>query len=146
MQLSKKVGRPSKYTPELGKHICERIAEGESLRAICREDDMPVMSTVLKWVFDFPEFSEHYTKARECQADVIFEQLMEIADEVPLMDTHNEKTGHSETKIDNAGINRNRLRVDTRKWILARMNSKKYGDKDDKQNQLLPIFDHVLAK
>lgn len=146
MQLSNKVGRPSKYTPELGKYICERIAEGESLRAICREDDMPNISTVLKWIFDFPEFSTHYTKARECQADVIFEQLMEIADEVPLMQIENEKTGHSETKIDNAGINRNRLRVDTRKWALARMNSKKYGDVADKTNKELPIFEHVLAK
>ena len=145
MQL-RPVGRPSKYTPELGKYICARIAEGESLRAICREDEMPVISTVLKWCFDFPEFSEQYTKAREIQADVIFEQLFEIADEMPLMDTYNEKTGYSETKIDNAGINRNRLRVDTRKWILARMNSKKYGDKDDKNNQLPSLFEYVLAK
>lgn len=107
---------------------------------------MPNISTVIKWCFDFPEFSTQYTKAREIQADVIFEQLFEIADEMPLMDTHNEKTGHSETKIDNAGINRNRLRVDTRKWALARMNSKKYGDKDDKTTQLPPIFEYVLAK
>lgn len=145
MQLAK-TGRPSKYTPELGKYICERIAEGESVRSICKDPDMPVMSTIFKWCFDYPEFSEHYTKAREIQADVIFEQILEIADEMPLIEMTDEKQGKSETKIDNAGINRNRLRLDARKWVLGRMNAKKYGDTVNKDNKVLPVFEHVLAK
>lgn len=60
-------GRPSIYSEDLGNQICVRIAGGESLRSICREDGMPVLSTVLLWVVDgkHPEFSEQYHVARE---------------------------------------------------------------------------------
>ena len=68
----KKMGRPSVYSPELASDICKRLAIGESLVEICREDKMPGYSTVMDWLFnqykpDDPraDFSELYARARE---------------------------------------------------------------------------------
>ncbi len=42
----KKKGRPSLYTEALAADICRRLAEGETLRAICRDKAMPDKATV----------------------------------------------------------------------------------------------------
>lgn len=55
------VGR---YSPELARGICARIAQGESLAAICRERDMPPRSTVDAWKSFHPEFGEAFTEAQ----------------------------------------------------------------------------------
>lgn len=105
-------GRPSSFNQEIGSEICRRIAEGASLRSICRDEDMPALSTVMKWVVDIPAFSEQYDRAREAQADSLFDELLEIADEAT---------------PDNVQVQR--LRVDTRKWAASKLKSKRYGDK-----------------
>ena len=105
-------GRPSIYTEELALEICTRIAEGESLRSVCRDEDMPATSTVMKWVLENHIFSEQYERAREAQADSLFDELVDIADEAT---------------PDNVQVQR--LRVDTRKWAASKLKSKRYGDK-----------------
>ena len=87
---------------------------------------MPEPSTVFKWLVDFPEFSEQYARAREAQMEAMAEDILEIADEKPECTT--EGDGWSKTSIDNAGVNRNRVRVDARKWLMSKMAPKKYGD------------------
>ncbi len=47
-----KIGRPSLYTEALAAKICRRLAEGETLRAICRDTAMPDKATVLRWLAD----------------------------------------------------------------------------------------------
>ena len=119
-------GRPSKYTEEVADEICRRLSEGESLRAICRDDAMPEESTVRNWVVtDHEGFFAQYARAREAQADYWGDEIIEIAD-----DGSNDymATEHGE-KLDSEHVQRSRLRVDTRKWLMARMAPKKYGDK-----------------
>lgn len=120
------VGRPTTYTEEIACEICARMAEGESLRSICRSDDMPALSTVFLWVSKHKEFSEQYTKAMSARADAMFEELIDIAD-----DGRNDFmiTADGDEKFNSEHVNRSRLRIDTRKWMLARMLPKKYGDK-----------------
>ena len=57
--------RPSTFTPELGDDICRRLAAGESARQICRDEGMPAMSTLMKWLNDSDkvQFSEQYARA-----------------------------------------------------------------------------------
>ena len=115
--MANKVGRPSDYTEEIASIICERIAAGKSLRKVCEEDDaLPNIGTVMRWLAkdEYAEFSAQYTRAQENRADVYFEQTMEISDAVG---------------TDRDDIAKARLRVDTRKWVCARMNPKKYSDK-----------------
>ncbi len=125
---SKKKGRPSLYTEPLAPEICRRLAEGESLRAICADKAMPSISTVMGWLFDgnHDEFSEQYARAREAQAEVRADEIVDIAD-----DDTNDFTADKDGKIvaNNEHIQRSRLRVDARKWIAAKLLPKRYGDK-----------------
>ena len=122
-------GRPSIYSQELADTICERLADGESLRSICRSDDMPGTTTVVRWLTDKETFRAQYAKARELQADALFDEMLDISDEASndWMEKHDkENVGYS---LNGEHIQRSRLRVDTRKWIAARLAPKKYGDK-----------------
>ncbi len=105
--------------------ICARMSEGESLRSICRDDSMPDKSTVFRWLAAHAEFRDQYARAREARTDAMAEEILEISDDGS-NDTY-EVDGREVTNQD--VIARSRLRVDTRKWLMARMAPKKYGDR-----------------
>jgi hypothetical protein len=120
------MGRLTEYTPELAKEICSRISTGESLRSICAPDYMPAVSTVCLWnLEDRNGFAEQYARARKAQAELLADELLDIAD-----DGSNDfmETKHGPV-VDQENINRSRLRVDTRKWYLSKVLPKIYGDK-----------------
>lgn len=73
-------GRPSIFSEELADEICERIADGESLRSICRDDEMPSKATVFRWLAEKQDFQDQYTRAREAQADSLVDDMLDIAD------------------------------------------------------------------
>lgn len=112
------IGRPSEYSAEMAEHICDLIARGLSLRTICVKSDMPSMSTVCKWLKGNSEFSEQYARAREEQADVYADEIVEIADSV---------------EPDTAAVSKAKLQIDARKWKAAKLAPKKYGDKVEQQ-------------
>ena len=120
-------GRPTIYTPELVTDICVRLAGGESLRAICRDGSMPAESTVRGWVKDDREgFPAQYARARDIGLDAMADELLAIADDGS-NDTY--KTDDGKVIVDHDHIQRSRLRVDTRKWLLSKMAPKRYGDR-----------------
>lgn len=114
-KATNKGGRPSAYTDALGKDICERIANGESLRSICAEDGMPSQSMVYRWVLSDEAFRENYRVARECQ-------LEKWADELVLM-------SDAALGMPAEGVSAVKLSVNTRQWLLSKLLPKKYGDK-----------------
>jgi hypothetical protein len=120
------IGRPSDFSQELADEICYRIANGEGLVKICKDEHIPARSTVMRWIFKIPEFQDKYTLAREQQADFYFEEILEIADGSE-NDSYIDEKGNQ--RVDHENINRSRLRVDTRKWVIARLAPKKYGDR-----------------
>lgn len=127
-------GRPSAYSDDLASLICLRLMEGETLRQICMEAEMPSQSMVYRWLLDRPDFREKYTQAREAQADHWGDEIIEISDE-----------GHNDwmERLDRAGkptgtymlnpeaVGRSKLRVEARQWLMARAAPRKYGDKLD---------------
>lgn len=120
-------GRPSIYTKAIAALICGRLAAGESLRAICRDENMPQESTVRAWALDDVHgFYAQYAKAREIGYSGMADELLEIADETS-RDTIKNKSG--DEVADTEWISRSRLRVDTRKWMLSKVLPKVYGDK-----------------
>lgn len=127
-----KTGRPSEYTVEIGTAICARIAEGESIRKIVADNTMPSSSTIFRWLLDEDkkEFWEQYEKARNIQAELMFEEILSIADD------------------EEKEVMRSRLKVDARKWYLSKVLPKKFGDKLDlttKDKELpQPILNVVL--
>lgn len=128
--VARRVGAPSLYTPELALAICDHIANCVSLRAIAAMDGMPTVRTIMNWLADDskPEFMQQYLRAREAQADKMAEDILAIADEQSLT-TETDEAGVVEVKFDAVAVQRNRLRVDARKWLASKMAPKKYGDK-----------------
>lgn len=120
------------YSAEVVAAICARLVEGESLRSVCRDDAMPALSTVFAWLADpdKADFLKAYNLATAARADAIFEETFEIADEASndWMRKKGDDAGEGWT-LNGEHVQRSRLRIDQRKWALARMNPKKYGDR-----------------
>jgi len=125
--------RASKKSKALTDDICARISAGESLRAVCRDDGMPAPSTFLLWVKDDEALAEQYARAMEARADALFDEMFDIADDarndwMEKLNRDGEVVGEI---LNKEAVMRSSLRVDVRKWALARMAPKKYGDKVD---------------
>lgn len=106
-------GRPSDYSEAIADVICERLANGESLKKITDEEGMPSRVSVHAWLIKYPQFLNKYNEAREIQADVYADEMDEIA---------------HDTSVD---VARAKLIIDTRKWTASKLKPKKYGDKLD---------------
>jgi hypothetical protein len=124
------MARPSKYSPVIAATICSAIADGVSVRKICARDDMPDKATVMRWLAEHEEFRRQYAAARELQADLLFDEALEIADDAS-RDTRvvDGSEGAPVAVVDHEHISRSRLRVDTRKWAAGKLAPKKYGDR-----------------
>ncbi len=121
------MGRPSDYTAELADSICDRLAGGESLLKICESDDFPEQATIFRWLSKNPSFCENYARARQFWAHSEFEKLMQIAD-TPQEGVKTRTTDKGLEVTTGDMTDHRRLQVDTRKWALARMFPKVYGD------------------
>lgn len=130
-----KVGRPSKYTPELAATICAELACGKSLRTVCKAEGMPGLETVFTWLRQKPDFAEHYARAKQESADALVEEMLDIAD-----DGTNDviDDGEGGIKFNGEHVQRSKLRVDTRKWIAAKLRPKKYGERLDMNHGIQP--------
>jgi hypothetical protein len=125
------MGRPTTFDREVFDQICGRMAEGETLRAICREEGMPGPSTVRSWaVLDIaPGVAAQYARARDAQMESWGDETVEIADTpVEAVKTTEKADGTVERVIGDA-VERAKLRIDTRKWIMARIARKTFGDR-----------------
>lgn len=125
-----KTGRETAYNPELGLAIADRLAAGETLRQICRAAGMPSERTVRRWAMNEAHpFAKMYEAARRIGYDGMADEIVEIAD-----DGRNDwierelRNGDTIRIVDTEAVMRSRLRVDTRKWILAKALPKRYGN------------------
>lgn len=109
MKPKKKHGRPSIWSQELADQICERISNGETLRAVCRDIKI-APSTVIEWTWKNKEFFEQYTRARQKQADAYADMILDEA-------------------FNSIDPQIGRLRVDALKWVASKLAPKRYGDK-----------------
>lgn len=127
------MGRPSDFTQEIADAICERIATTpRGLDWICAQDDeLPSARTVHRWLDQHDAFRQSYVRARERQADLLFDECLEIADDV----SHDTKLvgreGEEREVADTEWISRSKLRVETRMRMAGKLAPKKYGDRLD---------------
>lgn len=146
-------GRPTDYGPDIVSQICERLADGQSLREICRADDMPGMTTVFRWLAAHEDFREQYARAREAQADRFAEEILDIADDGSNDWMQRQQGDDDPVEVANhEHISRSKLRVDARKWLMSKMAPKKYGDKITQEltggdgAPLLPVINVTIGK
>lgn len=124
-----KGGRPTDYSLELADTICFRLANGESMRSVCRDDATPAMTTVFRWLRENEEFQQQYAIATEERAEAFVEDMVDIADNATNDWMESNGEGNEGYRLNGESIQRSRLRVDTRKWAASKMKPKKYGDK-----------------
>ncbi len=99
-------------TQALADEICEHIGDGKSLRSFCEQEGRPSAPTVCRWLRmeETAWFAEQYARAREVQADALFNDILDIVDQA------------EDPQIA-------RLRMDARKWMAGKLRPKVYGDK-----------------
>lgn len=144
----------SPFNKEIADKILERIAEGESVKKITytqREDGYPSQFTFYGWLLDaekegaseeLKDFAKRYVRAREIQAEIAVDECMEIADnasdDIQLLDNGD----NAKLWIKQTVINRAKLQIDTRRWLIEILRPKKYGKKTQEE---LP-FNTVVIK
>ena len=125
------------YTQEKGDAICARLAQGESLNAICKDDDMPAESTVRMWALDdVGGFAANYARAREIGYEAHADKIIDLADECRIGIKRTTKVTGEVEMVEGDMVERSRLQIDARKWMLAKMLPKKYGDKIEATHEL----------
>lgn len=144
--------RASSFTQAIADAICTRLADGQSLREICRDEGMPDKATVFRWLAADEAFRDQYAHAREAQAETLFEEIVTIADTQALGVKRTIKPDGAVETVEADMIEHRRLRVDARKWVVARLAPKKYGDKlthaSDPENPmtLTPVINVTIGK
>jgi hypothetical protein len=105
------------------------MAEGETLRQVCRDPAMPARSTVYRWLSKIPPFADQYARAREALVEAWADEIIDIADDGTTdYVTKVGRNGAEYEAVDQEHIQRSRLRVDTRRWLLSKLNPGQYGD------------------
>ncbi|WP_295198744.1 hypothetical protein [uncultured Brevundimonas sp.] len=104
------MSRSLEFDQAIADTICEEIADGRSLRSICKDEGMPAKSTVFKWLAAVPAFADQYARAREAQADSLADDILDISDNKSLEP------------------NDRRIRIEARKWLAGKQRPKVYGD------------------
>lgn len=115
------------------------------MRTVCASEEMPAMSSVFKWLRENKSFSEQYARAKQESTDAMAEEILDISDN-GANDWMEKHFGEQEAWVTNGeALQRSKLRVDTRKWLMAKMKPKKYGDKIDvtSDNKPIPLL-HAL--
>ena len=106
------MGRPTSYSDDVALAVCTRLSEGEALKRICADDDMPHRTTVNAWRRDRPVFSAMFARAREDAGDTLAEAAVAVA-----------MTATPET------AQAVRVKYDALRWYASKLGPKTYGDK-----------------
>ena len=122
-----KVAVPPKRTPEVEAAILQDVAQGIALVNACKTQGI-VTSTFFRWLDSSEQLRNDYMRAREAQADFHASEIVSISDEVEVSQVVT-PDGVVDFKLDAVAVARNRLRIDARKWVAAKMLPKKYGDR-----------------
>lgn len=125
MSKKKNIGRPTEFTQEIALSICDGVIEGKTIREVCSEKGMPVMSTVFKWLTEKPDFSEQWRLAKELQTEALNEKIIELGD-VAISFAKKLKGPQASAVVQAV-----KLKSDNLKWSMSKMKPKKYGDKVD---------------
>ncbi len=128
-------GRPEVWTPEKRQEAIDKIlgriaTSRDSIATITEGDEsLPSETTFFKWKREDEKLAQDYARAKEDQADLIAEEMLDIADD-SRNDWMKKKVGDELVDVPNPElINRSRLRIDTRKWVMGKLRPKKYGER-----------------
>lgn len=114
------IGR-GKLTEEIALELLNRLARGETLKQITKDLHMPSYQQVMKWVKSDPDFQEAYLSAQEFRMNVFADEILEIADDsVGDIRLGFDKNGNVIPEVNVEAIQRSKLRIETRKYLMER--------------------------
>jgi hypothetical protein len=125
-RLPKDARRYLPYSKEIADELCALIAEGKSINQITKLPSMPSRRAVQYWLISHPDFREKYECAMMLLAEFWAHEIIDIADDAAgdyVIDECGARV------VDHENINRARLKVDSRKWLLSKILPKRYGDR-----------------
>lgn len=115
-----KVKYDKQFKDKFIREFCIELATSHiSLRTFCKKKNVPA-SSVIDWINEDKDYAERYARAKEMQADFLAEEIIEISE-------HREED-HTAFTGSNV-VQRDRLRIDARKWVAAKLKPQKYGDR-----------------
>lgn len=139
--MAKRPTYTDKQKDEIFERILMRVAGGQAIRNVIKNKDVYSIELFYKALNDKSK-AKQYARACEERAEVIFEDIIDIADnqekDVIVID--------EKEVVNHNVINRSRLRIDARKWMLSKMNPKKYGDKIDYTSGGEPIDNKTVVE
>ncbi|HEV2917607.1 MAG TPA: hypothetical protein VGW78_07740 [Candidatus Babeliales bacterium] len=140
MHKETKMGRPTKYTPELAEEIADALAcSSQGLRTLCSENPhWPDRRNIYRWLKRHDEFRKLYTQAKITQIDSLVDDILEIANNSE-NDTYYDEEGNAKCNVE--WVNRCRLRIDVYKWLAAKLVPRIFGDAG--QFPKSPEDDHI---
>ena len=127
---------PVRRKPEEKQALSKAILDGMALEGLscfkaCEAVGVPI-GTFIGWTVEDAALAESYARARETLIERMAAETLAIAD-APVGSTEHGTT-------DSGAVQKQRLQVDTRKWMLSKLAPKRYGDKvtlaGDEQNPL----------
>ena len=122
------MGGVSTYSDERAEIILERVANGEFLAHICRDEGMPGLKTVYDWRDAYPDFALRLARARDIGQEYIEGDILRISDS-PAIGMETEEDGNGQIlKIKRAdALAHRKLQIETRLKMLMIWNPKKYA-------------------
>ncbi len=138
-------GRPTKYSKKLADRICEQLALGYSIRTVCHKGDMPSVQTFFRWLRKYDEFREQYARAKQEAADAMAEDILDIADDATndWMEIH--RRDAVLYRLNGEHVQRSKLRIEARKFLMAKMKPKVYGQKIDLTSDGRPLHKDTIS-
>jgi len=126
------MARPTDYTPELGKYVCDIIStHGCGLSKLTKMyANFPDKQRIYSWLRDVPGFGDQYLIARQQQANVLADSMLDIIENIPTIED-----SFGNERIDSGMLGKAKLEYEVLKWHASKMAPKIYGDKktdDDK--------------
>lgn len=127
-ERKKPTGRPIEVTAEVLAEVCRRIAGGRTLEDVCRDADMPHATTVRDKAADDASFSLDLARARKKWADSQADKLIEIADDSSNDWMEHSFAGKTTLKPDREAIDRSKVRIDVRRYLMSCFNKHIYSE------------------
>ena len=125
--------------------IYTKMEQGTSVRCILRKNRIISRTNFNDWIKESDEEVNRYTRALKAMFDEMADQLIEISDDTADDTMINDKGQES---YNGEFVQRSRLRIDTRKWILEKCDPKRFGVNPADENKAVDkiIVEYVRAK
>jgi hypothetical protein len=108
--------------------LCQVIVSGGHLAGFCASKSFSY-SAVVRWIDDDAQRTALYERAREDRADRIADEIIAISDEDTVENVLDAEGNVVGVRFDATAVARNKLRIDARKWVVAKLKPKRYAER-----------------